>query len=149
MHNFASYFAQSIHSQTPPIAAWLTFWFHVANMSPHFFAHGVAIAETCIACCLLFGMFTNLACGAGIVLSLSGWSVVDSFGGLAGHGTIDMGIVIVSLLILLALMLSEAGQHLGIDRFLATAFRRRRTLQVSDPVKQQRETSTRVRQWIL
>ncbi len=118
--NFAQFSTQSINGQPPVISAWLTFWSHVVSLNAHSFAHGVAIGETCIALCLIFGAFTNLACSAGILLTLLSWATLDGLGGLFGRGSIDIGLIIVYVLVFLGLILSNAGQTLGVDRSLST-----------------------------
>ncbi len=120
INDFARFSTQSINGQPPVMSAWFTFWSHVVNLNAHGFAHGVAIGETCIALCLIFGVFTNLACGAGILLTLLGWATLDGLGGLFGRGSIDIGLIIVYVLVFLGLILSNAGQTLGVDRSLAT-----------------------------
>ncbi len=117
---FIHYLTLANQGQTPVIATWLTFWSHIANQHPHFWAYGIVLGEICIALGLLCGALTNLVCSIGMILALLTWSSLDGWGGLFGRGTIDGGIIVVYVLLFLGLMLSNAGQTLGLDRFLAT-----------------------------
>lgn len=117
-HNLTGYLMQARDHQPSTIVVWITFWLHVVSMNPSFFAHIVALGETCIALCLILGAFSNLTCCAGIVLSLVIWSTAEGFGGPYGPGSTDIGVSIIYVLVFIALFLGNAGCVFGLDRLL-------------------------------
>lgn len=116
--HFTGYLMQARNHQPAAIVAWITFWLHVVSLSPAFFAHMVALSETCIALCLVLGAFSNLTCCAGIVLSFVIWSAAEGFGGTYSPGSTDIGVSIIYVLVFVGLFLGNAGRVFGLDRSL-------------------------------
>jgi uncharacterized membrane protein YphA (DoxX/SURF4 family) len=117
--NFTGYLTKALDGQPPAVTAWLNFWIHIVGLNPHLFAFIVATGETGIALGLLFGALSNLTCLAGILLSLSIWSIVQGFGGLYGPGSSDVGVLVIIVLVFTGLFLGNAGTVFGLDRYLS------------------------------
>jgi uncharacterized membrane protein YphA (DoxX/SURF4 family) len=120
INGITSYLTKALDGQPPAVDAWITFWLRVMSINPHLFAYLVAITETCIALGLIFGAFTNLTCGIGILLSLMIWSTAQGFGGPYGPGSTDIGVSIIYVLVFIGLFLNSAGWSVGVDRLLAS-----------------------------
>ena len=118
--NFTGYLIQARDHQPTAIVAWITFWLHVVSLNPAFFAHMVALGESCIALGLVLGAFSNLTCCAGIVLSFVIWSTAEGFGGPYGSGSTDIGVSIIYVLVFVGLFLGNAGCVFGLDMLLDT-----------------------------
>lgn len=85
----------------------------------HLFTICVAAVETIIACCLLCGALTNLACALGILLALSGCTTTGALASSLG-GSFDLGMMCIFTLTFLGLALGAAGQAYGIDGLLSS-----------------------------
>lgn len=116
--HFTGYLTGALHSQSPTVQAWITFWIHIVKVNPHFFAYLVAIGETAVALSLILGAFANLMNVVGILLSLVIWSTAEGFGGPYVAGSTDIGTAIIYVLVFLGLILASAGRFLGLDEWL-------------------------------
>jgi uncharacterized membrane protein YphA (DoxX/SURF4 family) len=117
-NNFVSYLQETFDGQPAVIQAWLNFWINFVSVNPHLFARIVALSETGIAIGLIFGLFSNLAYAAGILLSLVIWAVPEGFGGPYTPGATDVGTGIIYVFVFLGLFLLSAGRYYGLDRSL-------------------------------
>lgn len=95
------------HESLPLVIGWLAPW--ISFVHPHLFVICGAAVETFIACCLLCGVLTSLACMLGIVLTLLGYTTTGALGALLGSGSFDLGILFVFTLAFFGLALSNAG----------------------------------------
>src|SRR5579859_3667275 len=68
INNFSSYLMNGAQGQPGTVQNWINFWVNVVNVSPHFFAVVVAIAETAIALSLLTGIWSEYAMFGGILM---------------------------------------------------------------------------------
>jgi thiosulfate dehydrogenase (quinone) large subunit len=120
INNFTTYLtdAQSQSGQPAAVKHWIGFWINTASVSPHIFAHFIAVAETLVALGLIFGLFSNLVDVGGILLSVVIWSTAESFGGPYQAGSTDIGAAIIYVLVFVGLFLARAGLYLGFDRKL-------------------------------
>ncbi len=133
--NITGYFAHTVSNQLPMIAEWM----HIVTLHPHFFAYLVALGETLLSLCLIFGLLNNLTCGIGMILSLSLWLMAEGSGGPYGLVSTDVGVMITSVLLFMGLLLGGAGQTFGMDRYLVRRLGRWSFL-ASGGVKQQLRT---------
>jgi hypothetical protein len=101
------------------ISLWGDFWQHVATWHPAGFILICVVGMGLVACGLLFGLLTNLACGIGSVGVLFFWSTQLVSLVPAGIQAGDTGMLLVFLLAFLGFILSGAGQMFGADRILA------------------------------
>lgn len=102
--------------QPGPVKAWISFWANILSTQPHVFAYLLAVAETVLAVAFLLGVFTNVFCVLGSVLSLLIWSTAEGFGGpYQLGGSTDPGASIIYVLVFAALLAGAAGGHLGLD----------------------------------
>ncbi len=124
INDFAGYLTGAQQDQPAWIQSWIGFWINVVNVDPHVFAHLVAIGESAIAVALLVGVFTNLASGIGIVLSIVIWTTAEGFGGPYQAGSADIGSAVIYVLVFVGLVLSQSGLYLGLDRWLTPALGR-------------------------
>lgn len=122
--NFEDYLSEGAEGQPRVVRAWIELWVRTIGVNPHFFAYVVAIGETTIALALLLGVFSNLAYLGGTLLSLGIWSTAEGFGGPYKSGSIDIGAAIIYVLVFVALFLTKAGLHFGVDRWLTPALGR-------------------------
>ncbi|MBA2678916.1 MAG: hypothetical protein H0U76_11055 [Ktedonobacteraceae bacterium] len=99
------------HGRLPLVLGWLSFG------HPHLFAVLGAGVETLIACCLLCGVLTKLACGLGILLTLLGYTTTGALGTALRPGSFDLGILFVVVLIFLGLALGDASEVYGMEGF--------------------------------
>ena len=113
--NFTSYVSGAQAGEPGVIHGWINFWVNVVNVNPQVFAHAVAVGETLVALALLFGLFSNLTNVAGILLSLVIWTTAQGLGGPFHPGSTDVGVAIIYALVFVALFLTSAGLHLGLD----------------------------------
>jgi uncharacterized membrane protein YphA (DoxX/SURF4 family) len=104
------------HESLPLVVGWLASRLSMAHA--HLFVIGGAAVETIIACCLLCGALTSLACGLGIVLTLLGYATTGALELLLGPGSFDLGILFVFGLAFLGLALSNSGEMYGMDGWL-------------------------------
>ena len=102
------------------IAFWLSMWFHLASINPLLFACLEAMAETALALCLMLGIFSNLTCLIGFLLSLGIWSTAEGFGGpyISGQST-DIGTALPYALLFVFMFSISAGRYYGLDQRLA------------------------------
>lgn len=105
--------------QPAPIVAWISFWTNLVSVNPLFFARLEATTESAIAVFLLLGLFSNMTCILGMLLSLGIWSVPEGLGGpyIAGHST-DIGTAFPYALLFATLLFISAGHYYGLDRWL-------------------------------
>lgn len=136
VNTFAGCLAHPTSHQAPLIAGWTLFCMRVVNPQPHFFVYLIAMGETLIALCLIFGVLNNLACGAGMLFSLLLWFTAEGLGKPYGLIGTDVGVMIVSVLLFMGLLLGGAGQTFGADRYLVRKLGRWSFL-ASGGVKQQ------------
>ena len=110
----------AMDGQPQPVKLWIAFWLSIIHINPSLFAYAIAITETALALCFILGAFTNLACVAGILLSLGVWTVAEGFGGpyIAGQ-TVDVGTALPYAILCAVLLCVSAGQYYGLDRRLA------------------------------
>ena len=94
-------------------------WFASGLHLTHTFALWVATTETLIACCLLCGALTNLACILGIFLALLGCTTTGVLAAFLEPGSFDLGILLLAVLAFLGLGLANAGRTYGIGSLLA------------------------------
>lgn len=114
-----SYLLRIVHEPLAGFMPWLT----VAQLHVHPFTICIAAAETVIACALICGALTNLACALAIFLTLLGCIGNAATGALTmffGPGYFDPGIMLVFILAFLGLSLSNAGQLYGADHLLVS-----------------------------
>ena len=104
------------HEPLPLMVGWMAPWFSFVH--PHLFAVGGAVGETIVACCLVCGALTNVACGLGIFLTLLGYTTTGALGTVLEPGSFDLGILFVFVLIFLGLALGNAGEMYGVDGWL-------------------------------
>lgn len=122
--NFEAYLAEGAEGQPRAVRAWIELWVRTIGVNPHLFAYVIAIGETTIALALLLGLLSNLAYLGGTLLSLGIWSTAEGFGGPYRSGSIDIGAAIIYVLVFVALFLTKAGLHFGVDRRLTPALGR-------------------------
>ena len=103
------------HGSSSPAVGWFASGLHLT----HAFTLWAASTETLIACCLLCGALTNLACILGIFLALLGCTTTGALAAFLEPGSFDLGILLVAVLTFLGLSLANAGQTYGIDGLLA------------------------------
>jgi thiosulfate dehydrogenase [quinone] large subunit len=118
INNFTSYVSGAQAGQPGVIHGWINFWVNVVNVNPQAFARAVAVGETLVALALLFGVFSNLTNIAGILLSIVIWTTAEGLGGPYHAGSTDVGAAIIYALVFVALFLTSAGLHLGLDERL-------------------------------
>lgn len=113
----------SQHS-APYISWWSDFWQHVATSHPTGFILICILGMGLVACGLLFGLLTNLACGIGSLFALFFCSTrlvsLLPVGVQAG----DIGVLLVFLLAFLGFIISGAGQMFGADHMLTNSLGR-------------------------
>ncbi len=114
----ASYLSGAMEGQPHLVQDWIHFWVDVVNVNPTAFAYFVAIAEAALAIALILGLFSNLAYLGGTVMALVIWSTAEGFGGPYVAGSTDIGAAIIYVFVFALLYLTQAGQHLGLDRWL-------------------------------
>jgi uncharacterized membrane protein YphA (DoxX/SURF4 family) len=110
------------HESLPLVIGWLAPW--IPSVHPHLFAICGTVLETIIACCLLCGVLTNLACMLGIFLTLLGYATTGALGMLLVPGSFDLGILFVFTLAFFGLALSHAGEAYGMHGWLTSRLRR-------------------------
>jgi thiosulfate dehydrogenase (quinone) large subunit len=117
---FADIVQGAMDGQPQVVKLWIAFWLGIIHVNSTLFAYGVAITETLLALCFILGMFTNLACVAGMLLSLGIWTVAEGFGGpyIAGQ-TVDVGTALPYAILCAVLLCVSAGQYYGLDHLLA------------------------------
>ncbi len=117
---FADIVQGAMDGQPQPVKLWIAFWLSIIHINPSLFAYTIAITETVLALCFILGAFTNLACVAGILLSLGVWTVAEGFGGPYIPGqTVDVGTALPYAILCGVLLCVSAGQYYGLDRLLA------------------------------
>ena len=119
INNFSSYLTGPLDNQPGWVQAWINLWINIIKVDPHVFAHAVAIGETAVAICLIFGLFSNLTNVGGILISIVIWTTAEGFGGPYTAGSTDIGAAIIYVLVFVGLFLSCAGLYYGLDRFLS------------------------------
>jgi thiosulfate dehydrogenase (quinone) large subunit len=116
---FAATVKGAIEGQPYAIQAWIGFWLRIIDLNPTLFAALEATMETLLALCFLLGLFTNIACVVGMLLSLGIWSIPEGFGGpyIAGHST-DIGTAFPYAILCALLLCANAGRYYALDRLL-------------------------------
>ena len=99
------------------VQGWITFWGNIAKTLPSF-TFFVAIIETIIAICLIFGVFTNEISLIGIVYNFLIWSTAEGFGGIFIPGATSIGMGPLYIAIFIGLIIINAGRQKGIDEIL-------------------------------
>jgi len=122
--NFEDYLNGGAEGQPAIIQSWINFWVKTVNVNTHVFAYLTAVGETALASALLFGVFSNLAYAGGTLLSLGIWTTAEGFGGPYKAGSVDIGAAIIYVLVFVALFLTNAGLHFGLDQRLTPALGR-------------------------
>ncbi len=97
---------------------WINLWIHIVAFNPYFFAVLVALTETAIAFCLIFGFLTRFAFAISIIFSLLIWSIAEGFGGPYVAGSTDIGSAIIYVFVAVALWLGASWRMYSIDSFL-------------------------------
>jgi thiosulfate dehydrogenase [quinone] large subunit len=116
---FAAIVKGAMEGQPYAVQAWIGFWLRIIDINPTLFAVLEATMETLLALCFLLGLFTNIACVVGILLSLGIWSVPEGFGGpyIAGQST-DIGTAFPYAILCGLLLCANAGRYYALDRLL-------------------------------
>ncbi|WP_126556966.1 DoxX family protein [Dictyobacter kobayashii] len=110
--------SRAVGAHTPIAANWFAWWLHVAQLHTQAFVVGTLLLELCLGICLICGLLTNLSCLVGMFLTLLGCMGTGMFAGFFGQGSLDVGVLVVFLLAFLGLILSRAGQYVGLDHWL-------------------------------
>ncbi len=118
INKFIDYLSETLKDQPAAVQAWMNFWIKIVNVDPHVFAHAVAVGETAIALGLILGVFSNLTNVGGALLAIVIWSTAEGFGGPYQAGSTDVGAAIIYALVHAALLLSRAGNTIGLDGWL-------------------------------
>jgi len=118
VNGFAGYLAGAMKGQPPAVQTWIGFWLGLVKTDPVLFARAVAVCETLLAIALILGVFTNLACLGGAVMSFMIWSTAEGFGGPYVPGSTDIGTSIIYVFVFAALLLASAGRYWSIDQYL-------------------------------
>jgi thiosulfate dehydrogenase (quinone) large subunit len=118
IQGFTDYLAGAQQNQPWPVHHWIGFWINTVGLDPTVFAYATAVGETAIAIGLILGAFTNLTAVVGSLLSVVIWSTAEGFGGPYTTGSTDIGAAIMYVLVFTGLLLSFAGLHYGVDRWL-------------------------------
>jgi nitrite reductase (NO-forming) len=118
INKFTDYLTETLKDQPAAVQGWLHFWVNVINVNPHAFAYIVAVGETAIALGLIIGVFSNLTNVGGALLALVIWSTAEGFGGPYQAGSTDVGAAIIYALVHAVLLLTRAGNSVGLDRWL-------------------------------
>jgi uncharacterized membrane protein YphA (DoxX/SURF4 family) len=82
LNHLTDYVTGALPGQPGAVKSWIHFWHHIIGVDPHVFAYLVAAGETAVALALILGVFSNLAYGVGILLSLVIWSTAEGSVGL-------------------------------------------------------------------
>lgn len=118
-NSFVTQITGAQDGQPPIIQAWIAWWGNLIQMNPLFFARMEASLETALALLLILGLFNNLTCVAGSLLSLGIWSVAEGFGGPYKPGeSTDIGTAFPYIILFVLLFVVSAGQFYGLDRWL-------------------------------
>ncbi|MGF7233605.1 MAG: hypothetical protein ACQSGP_01400 [Frankia sp.] len=115
---FVSYLTDAKPGQPELVKIWISGCVNMIKMDPHLCAYLVAITESLIALCLIFGAFTNLVAVVGGLLSLGIWSTAEGFGGPYQAGSTDIGASIIYVILFAALAVAGAGAVMGADTVL-------------------------------
>ncbi len=118
VNHVTSYLSGAIQGQPHAIQSWIQFWLNIVRIDPHLFARMTALTESLLALTLILGVFTNVACIGGAILSFMIWSTAEGFGGPYVAGSTDIGTSIIYVLVFAALFLSSAGTYFGLDPYL-------------------------------
>lgn len=116
--NLDAYLEEGAAGQPAAARAWVHSWVAVVGVQPHSYATLSAVAATALALGLIVGALSNPAYPGGILLSLGIWSTAEGFGGPYRPGSVDIGAAIIHVLAFVALFLTSAGFHVGLDRYL-------------------------------
>jgi thiosulfate dehydrogenase (quinone) large subunit len=119
VNGFTGYLSGALKGQPPAVQTWIEFWLNVVNVNPILFARLTAVCETLLAVALILGVFMNLACSGGAVLSFMIWSTAEGFGGPYVPGRTNIGPSIIYIFVFAALLLGSAGRCFSLDRYLA------------------------------
>jgi len=117
--SFEDTIKQATTGQPPLVQSWIGLWVSLVHINPILFASIVAIIETALAICFIFGIFTNAAAVVGAIYSIIIWSIAEGFGGpyVLGQNT-DIGTAFPYMIVCLLLLLVSSGDYLGLDRTL-------------------------------
>lgn len=116
--NFVDYLVGGAEGQPWLVQKWIHLWIDLIGINPHFFAVVVALTETALAIGLIFGLFTRLACYAGIFFSLIIWSTAEGLGGPYTAGSTDIGSAIIYALVFAALLVGQCWKAWSIDELI-------------------------------
>jgi uncharacterized membrane protein YphA (DoxX/SURF4 family) len=114
-NGFTGYLTAAAQGQPAFAFAWINFWLKIININPYAFALAVAILETAIALCLIFGVFVRPTIIIGIILSLIIWATAEGFGGPYMAGSTDIGSAIIYVPVFLALWFGKSWQYYSLD----------------------------------
>ncbi|GCF06976.1 hypothetical protein KDI_05400 [Dictyobacter arantiisoli] len=117
----AAYLLRLAHGSLPLAATWFNWWLHLAQLNMQGFGFMILLLECTLGLCLIGGALTRLACGVGMLLTLTGSIGAGLLSGPGGQNTFDIGLLVVLSLAFLGLLLSDAGRHYGLDRWLPSA----------------------------
>jgi thiosulfate dehydrogenase [quinone] large subunit len=122
---FAATIRGAIEGQPHVVQTWIGFWLTIININPTLFAVLEATVETLLALCFLLGLFTNVACVVGTLLSLGIWAIPEGFGGpyVMGQST-DIGTAFPYIILCSLLLCVDAGRCYGLDNLLASRWKR-------------------------
>lgn len=124
VQKFTDYLTETLQGQPAAVRAWLDFWVSVVNINPHVFAHIVAVGETLVALGLIFGVLSNLTNVAGAFIALVIWSTAEGFGGPYQAGSTDVGAAIIYALVHAMMLITKAGDYVGLDGWVTPRLRR-------------------------
>ncbi|MBV9710930.1 MAG: DoxX family membrane protein [Ktedonobacteraceae bacterium] len=125
LSGFADTVKGAMEGQPQFVQVWIGFWLNIIHLNPTFFAVLEATAETLLAVCFLLGLYTDVACVLGILLSLGIWSVGEGFGGpyVAGQST-DVGAAFPYIILCALFFCVRAGSYYSLDNVLASRLKR-------------------------
>ena len=125
INRFVDIVKGAMEGQPQFVQTWIGFWLGIIHVNPTLFAVLEASAETVLAICFVLGLFTDIACVIGIVLSFGIWSIGEGFGGpySAGEST-DIGTAFPYILLSALLLCVRAGSYYSLDNLLASRVRR-------------------------
>jgi uncharacterized membrane protein YphA (DoxX/SURF4 family) len=101
--------------QTPVLHQWMVLWHNIGTASPSGFAFTIAVLETIVAFCMIFGLFSNGVFLGSAVLSFGIWSTAEGLGLPYKYGKTDIGTSIAYVFVSLALLFAAGGATWSLD----------------------------------
>lgn len=103
----------------PGIHQWIQAWHGIATASPQTFAICTAVIESCIALCLILGLFSTAVFIGSALYSLGIWSTAEAFGlPWTTPGITDLGPSVAYIFASLSLLHAYAGATWSMDTVL-------------------------------